>query len=259
MANAQNLPLFYSDLVPLNTTQHSDWRLRPAETAPFLAKQHALPLTIDEFSVAQRFMPIVFSMGDEPVPLALMGLNEGVNVFMDENGILRRAGYVPAYVQRYPWMLVRLDDAKDDLSLCVDPNCELVGAFDEGEPLFDNNEPTQLTKNIMEFCQNFEIAAQKTSMFVKELMELEILMPGEVSINMPGNEQPFVYGGFQMVNQDSLRELRGDQLRKMNQSGMLPLIHAHLFSLDLTREIFQLQVELGKVPNATIPEIPANA
>ena len=51
-----------------------------------------------------------------------------------------------------------------------------------------------------------------------------------------------------MVNQDKLRELRGDQLRKWNENGLLPLIFAHLFSLDLMREIFARQVEQGKGP-----------
>ena len=40
--------------------------------------------------------------------------------------------------------------------------------------------------------------------------------------------------------------LRGDVLRKMMQSGMLPLVHAHLFSLQTMREIFGRQVAQGK-------------
>ena len=59
---------------------------------------------------------------------------------------------------------------------------------------------------------------------------------------------PFVYRGFQMVNEEKLRDLRGDQLRKMSQSGMLPLIHAHLFSLSIMREIFARQQTQGKAP-----------
>jgi hypothetical protein len=51
-----------------------------------------------------------------------------------------------------------------------------------------------------------------------------------------------------MVNEEKLRELRGDQLRKMNQNGMLVLLHAHLFSLNLMTEIFNRQMEQGKVP-----------
>jgi hypothetical protein len=68
------------------------------------------------------------------------------------------------------------------------------------------------------------------------------------------NEQPFVYRGFQMVNEEKLRDLRGDSLRKMMQSGLLPLVHAHLFSLGIMREIFARQLDQGKVP---APEIAA--
>ena len=51
-----------------------------------------------------------------------------------------------------------------------------------------------------------------------------------------------------MVNQEKLREVRGDVLRGWNQSGLLPLVFAHLFSLELVREIFAKQVTQGKGP-----------
>ena len=57
---------------------------------------------------------------------------------------------------------------------------------------------------------------------------------------------------------DSLRDMRGDQLRKINQNGMLPLIYAHLFSLQLMREIFETQVSQGKGPIA-LPAAPQPA
>src|SRR3546814_5217323 len=65
-------------------------------------------MTIDEFVQAQRFLPIVFSAGANPVPLGLMGLNEGINTFTDDEGKLRGPTYVPAYVRRYPFMLAKL-------------------------------------------------------------------------------------------------------------------------------------------------------
>ena len=51
-----------------------------------------------------------------------------------------------------------------------------------------------------------------------------------------------------MIDENKLNELRGDQLRKVVQNGMLPLIYAHLFSLALMRDIFGRQVRLGKMP-----------
>ena len=92
------------------------------------------------------------------------------------------------------------------------------------------------------------MSAQRTGAFMAELKEADLLMDGEVSIQPTGAEQPFIYRGFQMVSEEKFRELRGDTLRKMNQSGLLPLLFAHLFSLSQTREIFARQVEQGKGP-----------
>jgi hypothetical protein len=73
-------------------------------------------------------------------------------------------------------------------------------------------------------------------------------MDGEVSIQQAGFEQPFVYRGFKMIDQEKLRDVRGDVLRSLNQNGMLALIFAHLFSLDLMTEVFARQVQQGKGP-----------
>jgi len=248
MASAP-LPLFYNGLEPLSSETHADWKVRQQDSAPFLVGQHAVPITTDEFPLVQRHMPIVFSVGDDAIPLALMGLNEGVNVFMGDDGKLTEDNfYVPAYVRRYPYMLARLRPEADELSLCFDPTSDAIGAFEEGEPLFENGQPSNVTKAILDFAEQFEQAGGRTQAFMNELRELGLLMDGEVTIQVEEGQQPFVYRGFQMINEEKLSGLRGDQLRKMSQSGMLPLLYAHLFSLSLMREIFARQAQLGKTP-----------
>ena len=145
-------------------------------------------------------------------------------------------------------MLVRLNPESEDLSLCFDPTCSYIGEFEEGRPLIENGEATQLTKDLLQFCQQFEEAAMRTGNFMQELAEAGLLMDGELSISLSDVEQPFVYRGFQMVNEEKLRELRGDQLRKLNQNGMLPLLHAHLLSLQGMRDVFFQQRKLGLGP-----------
>ena len=249
MASAPQLPLFYNGLEPLSSETHANYRVRQLESAPFLVGQHAIPVTTDEFPLVQRFMPIVFSVGDDPIPLALMGLNEGINVFVGDDGKLVDPNfYVPAYIRRYPFMLAKLRPDADELSLCFDPTSDAVGAFDEGELLFDGNGPSEVTKQILGYNETFEQAGQRTQSFMRELKEMDLLMDGEVSIQPEGAEQPFIYRGFQMINEEKLADLRGDQLRKISQSGMLPLLYAHLFSLSLMRDVFARQVQQGKAP-----------
>lgn len=245
---AANLPLFYKDLMPLNSRDHATWKSRTTDHATWMVGQHAVPLTVEEFVHASRFFPIVFSASEQPVPLALMGLNEGVNTFVDDTGKMLQQIYIPAYARRYPFMLAKLTPETEDLSLCFDPTTDLVGEFDEGQALFENGEPTEACKATLDFCKNFEEAGFRTQAFVDEVTKLGLLMDGEVSIQQAGFEQPFIYRGFKMVDQEKLRDLRGDQLRTMNQSGMLALIFAHLFSLDHMSEVFARQIQQGKGP-----------
>jgi hypothetical protein len=251
MATAPNLPMFYNDLVPLSSNQHADWKLQTQEKAPFLSKTHAVPITIDEFIPSSRFFPIIFSSGSNSVPLGLMGLNEGVNIFVDDAGSLINPIYVPAYVRRYPFMLARLRPDADELSLCFDPTAPGIGADVDGQALFNGAEASQATKDILGFCEQFEQAGARTQAFMDELEKLDILMDGEVAIQADGQEQPYVYRGFRMVDEEKLKDLRGDTLRKISQNGMLPLLHAHLFSLALMKDIFAVQAQTGRVPTQT--------
>ena len=246
----QSLPLFYTSLEPLNATQHGKLKIRRLEKAPMIGATHAFPVTVDEFGLLQRSYPIVFSLGENPIPLALMGLNEGTNSFLDENGLPRNPDlYIPAYLRRYPFLLARLRPETDELSLCFDPTSGVVGDFEDGEPLFDDDgQPSQATKAILQFCEQFETAGQRTAAFMEELTKSGLLMDGEVAIQPQGSEQPFVYRGFQMVDEEKVRELRGDELRKMNQNGMLSLVFAHMFSLAQIRDVFARQVAQGKGP-----------
>src|SRR5207253_1599940 len=159
------------------------------------------------------------------------------------------AVYIPAYIRRYPFLLARLRQDSDELSLCYDPASDAIGDFSEGEPLFDGEAPSEATKAILQFCEQFEQAGQRTAAFMEDLKKTDLLMDGEVAIQPEGYEQPFVYRGFRMVDEEKLRELRGDELRKMNQNGMLPLIYAHLFSLSQMRDVFARQLQQGKSPS----------
>ncbi|MEP2987626.1 MAG: SapC family protein [Parasphingorhabdus sp.] len=250
-AQAQQLPMFYNDLVPLNSKEHSKWRVKGLDNASFMQSQHAVPVTVDEFPNAGRNYPIVFSAGENSVPLILMGLNEGVNTFMGDDGKFKEVAYVPAYVRRYPFLLAKLQPESEELSLCFDPSANAIGDFKDGETLFDKDQPTDRTKSILDFCEQFEQAGQRTGQFMQDLVSMDLLMDGEVSIQQDGVEKPFIYRGFRMVNEEKLRDMRGDELRKINQNGMLPMIYAHLFSLQLMRDVFAKQVADGNMPQVT--------
>lgn len=250
------LPLFYKDLLPLNSRDHADWKAGTLESAAHLAATHAVPLTADEFVDAQRDFPIVFTSGENSVPIALFGLNEGVNTFVGPDNKITEAIYLPAYVRRYPFILAKLQPGSEDMSLCFDPSVGVIGKREEGLPLFDDQgQPTDYTKGVLEFCRRFEEAGQRTKLFMEELAKLDILIDGEIAItrnDMP--DKPFVYRGFRMVDENKLRELSAETLEGLAKNGMLVLIYAHLFSLGLMRTIFERQAAQGRLPMPTAGE-----
>ena len=244
------LPLFYKDLLPLNSRDHADWKAGTLESAAYLAATHAVPVTSDEFVDAQRDFPIVFTAGESPLPIALFGLNEGVNTFVGDDMKINQLIYIPAYARRYPFILAKLQPGAEDMSLCFDPSANLIGKMDEGLALFDGEgKPTEYTQGVLEFCRRFEEAGQRTKLFMDELGKLDILIDGEIAItrnDMP--DTPFIYRGFRMVDEAKVRELPAAKLDELAKNGMLMLIYAHLFSLNLMRGLFERQLAQGKVP-----------
>ncbi len=258
MASApQNqLPLFYQDLMPLNSLDHKAWKSRSFDDASFISKTHAIPLTIDEFVDAQRQLPIVFTSGNDPLPIALMGLNEGVNTYVGDDGNLIDKVYLPAYARRYPFMLARLRQDSEELSLCFDPEAGVVGEFNDGNALFDEDgKPSEFTNGVLDFCQKFEESGARTKAFMDELKALDLIMDGEIAITMNDNpDKPFIYRGFGMVDENKLRELPTETVERLHKNGMLMLIHAHLFSLGMMRVIFGRQNEQGRGPKIPVTE-----
>jgi hypothetical protein len=236
-AAAPMLPPLYKSLAPISTSAHAGFGMKLRDHLLHAAGLHAIPITVDEFATAHRFYPIIFASGEMPQPLALVGLSEGQNLFLSAEGKWREGCYVPAYVRRYPFMLARLRPESAEMTLCFDDSYADIGEG-VGEKLFDNGEATQVTKDVLSFCEQFEQSLIRTKLFVEELMKGGLLMDGEVKIQQDGMPEPATYRGFRMVNEDKIKELRGDQARKLVQNGSLPLMYAHLMSLPLISELF---------------------
>lgn len=234
------LPLFYNSLVPLSPALHRNLSLADELSIDFARTAHAVPLTVEEFVIAQRFYPIVFAPGDPGTPLALLGLTEGENLFMDADGEWKEGTYVPAYIRRYPFMLARLNPQAQELSLCFDDKSPGFSTGEAEGNLFEGDGPSPRTKDILKFCEQFEIAIQRTRLFMDELKELDLLQPGEATIQT-GDTPQASFKGFLMVNEQKLQELRGDQHRKLVKSAGLGFIYAHLFSLSHMRDMFALR------------------
>ena len=175
------------------------------------AGQHAIPLTVDEFPQAQRDFPIVFSRRRQPGAAGADGPQRG------RQRVLRRRGQARPTTSTSRPMSAAIRSCSpsstpdaEELSLCFDPTSDLIGEFEDGEPLFDGRPAEPSTpRALLEFCEQFEEAGVRTQAFIDELQEAR---PADgrrsrdpARTSKP--DQPYIYRGFQMVNQEKLREL----------------------------------------------------
>ncbi|HET9160829.1 MAG TPA: SapC family protein [Caulobacteraceae bacterium] len=237
---------------PLNFDQHKKLGLKQVELPfSFVAKQHFVPLLVGEFAAAALSYPIIFA-GPESMPLAVMGINVGENLFFEPDGSVKPDAYLPAYVRRYPFT-VASDEALGRMIVCIDVGSSLIGPNAEF-PLFkDDGSPTDYTQRCIDFCQQFDVERKRTEEFVK-LMRDHQLIESRVQTHTPTNPdgtpgQPVQIAEYGAVNEQKLIDLPDDKYLELKKTGAIGLIYAHLISLGGWERLVALQIARNNAKN----------
>jgi hypothetical protein len=226
--------LFYNAPEPLSREQHAKLALvHKDKPYGFALSGTAVPVAVTEFAPAGLSYPIIFA-GEDRVPLAVMGLNTGENLFVQADGAFALGAYIPAYIRRYPFVLAN-DDAQDRLIVCIDRGSSLLA--ENGEtPLFDaKGEPTEYTQNCIKFCDDFEVERRRTDSFVQllkdnDLFELKkAIFTPQGADGQPG--EPQTVAEYFGVSEEKLNALSPEKTKELQTSGALAQIYAHMVSL----------------------------
>ncbi|MDO8799246.1 SapC family protein [Phenylobacterium sp.] len=226
--------LFYSKPEPLTSDHHKTLGVKRMDGPFGFAKAgHAVPLTVTEFPLAAVSGPIIF-VGDEKMPLAVMGLNAGDNMFIQDNGIFESGVYIPAYIRRYPFVFAN-DDKAQQMVLCIDRAAEFI--VEGGEMAFfdEKGEPTEYTQNCISFCNDYEVERQRTQFFLGILKDndlFELKTATHTPTNPDGTPgEPQKIAEYFGVSEEKLAKLAPEKLAELRDNGALGQIYAHLVSL----------------------------
>jgi len=225
--------LFYERPVPLNRTQHKDLRLKGIPSLRFAAGVHSVPLTGVEFPAAARDLPILFagSSMEEAGPMALLGLRQNENLFIDADGQWAANTYVPAFVRRYPFVLAEKPAGEEgvDFTVFLDEAYEGFGS-DEGERLFqDDGTDSEMLKNAVNFLGEFQQHVGRTQWFMEQLRKHDLLEPRNIRLEKDG--KAINLNGLYVVNEEKLRKLDAKTSHEFLTEGVVGGIYAHLLSL----------------------------
>jgi hypothetical protein len=247
--------LFYQQPQPLSPEDHGGLGVKQIpEPFGFLRQAHAVPVTVTEFGLAASSYPIIF-VGNDRTPVAVMGVRQGQNLFVDEQGRVGEDHYVPAFVRRYPFVFAA-DDSSDRLVLCVDRAAPMVSNQPE-VPFFENGQPSKFTNDAVEFCKEFERQRRATADFVKMLMELDLMeqktvafQPRDNQGNPVGDQQKIA--DYYAISEERLNALPDAKYLELRNNGAVGACYAHLVSLLNWPKIIQRAVRLS-------PPAPLNA
>jgi hypothetical protein len=226
-------PLFYDNPLLLNARQHAGMKLKSQISRRFARSATAVPLTMVEFAQASRFFPICFAR-DTGQPMAVLGVRAGENLFIDANGEWKNGAYVPAYIRRYPFILV--ETAEDQVALAMEDDREVLDG-DDGWALFEAGKPTERGMAALEFCRNYKAGIEATEEWLAALSKAGLLVERRAAFEANSGENAQVRG-FNIVDEERLKSLDGATLADWNKRGWLAPIFAHLASMNLWAELF---------------------
>ena len=226
--------LFYTKPELLSKEQHGSLGVNAAPTRfGFAAKAHICPLTVPEFGPASLSYPIIF-VGDQRQPAVAMGLQEGQNLFANDEIGFDLDAYIPCYIRRYPFVLAGSPDDTERMLVGIDRAYEYI-AENAGYPFFNEGEPTEYTKQCIQFCNDFETQNRMTQSFVTMLTDLDLFETRTATYtpqNVDGSQgEPQTVAQFFAVSESKLAELPIDKLAELRTNGALAQIYAHLTSL----------------------------
>ncbi len=202
----------------------------------FCASARAVPLVTTEFRSAQKFHPIIFPALENPEPLAVTGLIDDVNLFVDQQGRWAVPGYIPAYLRCYPLTLA--PGPEDKFAVIFDRAAPMVSETPE-EPFFGDGDLSEATRQRAAFCQNYHYEQQRTRAFGEMLTRLDLLRLQALNQTVDGQEQRIAE--YYAVDPDRLEALPEATVGELFREGFLAAILAHLFSLDNWQELLRLR------------------
>ena len=224
-----------TNAVLLDNVTHKDLRVRTGYSAEFGDNINQALVFPTEFTFIQREYPIFFRKDENGQfqAVALLGLDKGENLFLDEPGW--NARYVPAVQQRGPFLIGfhQGDNAGADSPepmVHVDLDHPRT-SIDEGKPVFlphGGNSPylEHVSRMLQIIYHGDELAKPMFAAFEEagliESLDAEISIDERVKYKLPD---------FFTINQDRLASLDGETLEGLNQKGFLQLAMLVVHSL----------------------------
>jgi hypothetical protein len=225
--NAQRPPMFYERPIPLSQSAHAKMKIRAEFDFAHAAKTNTVPVTAPEFVLAARHYPIIF-VGPELIPTVALGIRQDENLFVNDKGEWDVMTYIPAYVRRFPFILLG-KPSDERLQLGIEDTA--VSTKADARALFEGDKETQIVREALNMCEQFHGAYRFTADFSKALKDAGLTEERELDVNMANGERTSL-GTFVAVNEEKFKNLADATVLDWRKKGFLHAVYFHLQSLN---------------------------
>ena len=208
----------------LNNVAHKDVKIR-LERAREFGDDVMFTMTYPfEFRLIISHYPILIYRDrdtQQTFPIALLGFEEGENLFLTDRGWAAR--YVPIMVQRQPFSIgfqqLQGQEEKQQI-ITFNPQHPRVNT-DFGEPVFNEfGGYTPYLEKVVKMLESIDTGHQQNELLVNALNKYDLLEDSTIAITLKdGTSYELV--GFSTIDDDKFEALSGEALEDLNQQNLL--------------------------------------
>jgi len=222
-------------IIALDKKKHKELGWVKPDNYMFASKDNSIGLTTFELSKAMMTFPIAFlQSGNSFSPIAILGLREGENLFVDEDGEWI-FGYIPVLLRTYPIILMPQPSGETGLGFIE--NSGLISGENGMLSFFSKN--GEFSKELSEIINIGQVAhnSKFDSFLIGEaLAKYELCEKWPLIANL--RDEKIEITGLWRINQKSLKSLDPTALSELNKLNALTVIFSQLFSMQ-NLQLFQ--------------------
>lgn len=241
----------YKSPIVLNQITHRTLKVAPLTDYNFARQLNSVLVTGHEILEVAKHYPMVFVSGsnNDIVPLAILGLTNDENLFVEDDGRWKEGAYIPAFIRRYPFILAENDASGQNFAVSVDAACEGYDKED-GISLFDEEgNPSEQLNKITEFLKQNQLQSMFTQEYINKLSSYDLLKDFTADITLPEGEK-LGFSGMKMVNEKALIALDDEKALDLFRRGFMGWIYGHLHSLSNFRALGAIKAKKVSMADA---------
>lgn len=234
--------------VRVDSVKHRDLRISTASLAKYGDNVNFAMLVPAELITAKNFYPIFVQKDSHTGKFflsAMLGFQEGENLFLDESGW--NAEYIPLSVQRQPFLIGQqsiADGSARQLRQVIDLDIDHPRVRGEdGARIFDDDgEPTEYLNNVADMLDMLHKGLLETDLLAERLIQYSLLESMTLTVDF-NEHKKYRLENFYNINIEVLNKLSEEAIVSLFRDGTLELIYALIHSQARVSTLIRLKRE----------------